>query len=138
MVYAKEPFGGPEAVLAYLSRYTHRVAISNRRLIKVDKNGVTFKWKDYRIEGSGPLQNHDPAAARVYPPLPDATSCPGGSTASAITGCWQMASRATNIATARELLGVPLRSTDPKEDNKCHSPGSQTYRLIPARVAAGA
>lgn len=53
VVYAKEPFGGPEAVLAYLSRYTHRVAISNRRLVKVDENGVTFKYKDYRIDGPG-------------------------------------------------------------------------------------
>jgi hypothetical protein len=51
VVYAKKPFGGPEAVLAYLSRYTHRVAISNSRLIALDHNGVTFKWKDYRIEG---------------------------------------------------------------------------------------
>ena len=51
VVYAKRPFGGPEAVLAYLSRYTHRVAIANSRLIAVDKRGVTFKWKDYRIEG---------------------------------------------------------------------------------------
>ncbi len=51
VVYAKEPFGGPGAVLAYLSRYTHRVAISNSRLISVDEKGVTFKYKDYRIEG---------------------------------------------------------------------------------------
>jgi hypothetical protein len=51
VVYSKRPFGGPEAVLAYLSRYTHRVAISNRRLIAVDRTGVTFKYKDYRIEG---------------------------------------------------------------------------------------
>ncbi len=48
VVYAKRPFAGPEAVLAYLSRYTHRVAISNRRLIACDERGVTFKWKDYR------------------------------------------------------------------------------------------
>jgi len=48
VVYAKRPFAGPEAVLAYLSRYTHRVAISNSRLLRFDKNGVTFKWKDYR------------------------------------------------------------------------------------------
>ena len=47
-VYSKPPFGGPEAVLAYLSRYTHRVAISNRRLIALDENGVTFNYKDYR------------------------------------------------------------------------------------------
>src|SRR5439155_15736994 len=53
VVYAKRPFAGPQAVLAYLSRYTHRVAISNRRLISADQTGVTFKWKDYRIEGPG-------------------------------------------------------------------------------------
>src|SRR5215469_14152093 len=51
IVYSKRPFGGPEAVLAYLSRYTHRVAISSSRLIACDRQGVTFKWKDYRIEG---------------------------------------------------------------------------------------
>jgi len=50
VVYAKPPFGGPEAVLAYLSRYTHRVAISNSRLINADANTVAFKWKDYRIK----------------------------------------------------------------------------------------
>ena len=50
VVYAKRPFAGPEAVLAYLSRYTHRVAISNRRLLACDQRGVTFKWKDYRAK----------------------------------------------------------------------------------------
>ena len=51
VVYAKRPFAGPEAVLEYLSRYTHRVAIANSRLLALDKNGVTFKWKDYRETG---------------------------------------------------------------------------------------
>jgi Putative transposase len=51
--YCKRPFAGPRAVLAYLSRYTHRVAISNRRLIAADATSVTFKVKDYRIEGPG-------------------------------------------------------------------------------------
>jgi hypothetical protein len=50
VVYAKPPFGGPEAVLAYLSRYTHRVAISNHRLISTDGDTVSFRWKDYRIK----------------------------------------------------------------------------------------
>ena len=45
------PFGGPQAVLAYLARYTHRVAIANSRLIACDASGVTFKWKDYRADG---------------------------------------------------------------------------------------
>jgi hypothetical protein len=51
VVYAKRPFAGPAAVLAYLSRYTHRVAISNSRLIALDERGVSFRWKDYRAKG---------------------------------------------------------------------------------------
>lgn len=53
VVYAKEPFAGPEAVLAYLSRYTHRIAISNSRLIRFDAHSVTFRVKDYRLTGAG-------------------------------------------------------------------------------------
>ncbi|KQP22126.1 IS91 family transposase [Pseudorhodoferax sp. Leaf267] len=51
VVYAKRPFAGPQSVLAYLSRYTHRVAISNSRLLAMDERGVTFRWKDYRTKG---------------------------------------------------------------------------------------
>jgi len=50
VVYSKPPFGGPEAVLAYLSRYTHRVAISNQRLVSADADTVAFRWKDYRVK----------------------------------------------------------------------------------------
>jgi hypothetical protein len=50
VVYAKPPFGGPKAVLAYLARYTHRVAISNHRLVSADADTVAFRWKDYRIK----------------------------------------------------------------------------------------
>ena len=52
VVYAKPPFAGPEAVLAYLARYTHRVAISNSRLVSLDEAGVTFRFKDYRRDGA--------------------------------------------------------------------------------------
>jgi hypothetical protein len=52
VVYVKRPFAGPQAVLAYLARYTHRVAISNSRLVTMDEHGVTFRWKDYRAKGS--------------------------------------------------------------------------------------
>lgn len=52
VVYAKRPFAGPGAVLAYLSRYTHRVAISNSRLLGMNERGVSFRWKDYRASGS--------------------------------------------------------------------------------------
>ena len=49
-MYAKKPFGGPEQVLAYLGRYTHRVAISNHRLVSMENGSVTFQWRDYRDE----------------------------------------------------------------------------------------
>ena len=51
VVYAKRPFAGPQRCLAYLSRYTHRVAISNSRLVAMDDAGVSFRWKDYRAKG---------------------------------------------------------------------------------------
>ena len=53
VIYAKRPFAGPGAVLAHLSRYTHRVAISNSRLVALDNRGVTFRWKDYRAPSNG-------------------------------------------------------------------------------------
>ena len=56
VVFAKRPFAGPKAVLAYLARYTHRVAISNSRLIRLNDKGVTFRWKDYRIKGRDRLK----------------------------------------------------------------------------------
>jgi hypothetical protein len=62
VVYAKRPFAGPKAVLAYLSRYTHRVAISNSRLVALDDAGVTFRWKDYRIKEGDRLKTMTLAA----------------------------------------------------------------------------
>jgi len=56
VVYAKRPFAGPAAVLAYLSRYTHRIAIANSRLLSMDEKGITFKWKDYRLKGAKQYQ----------------------------------------------------------------------------------
>ena len=70
-VYAKPPFAGPKAVLAYLSRYTHRVAISNRRLIRADAQTVTFKVNDYRLKGQAAPHNHDIGNTRVHSTLPD-------------------------------------------------------------------
>jgi len=57
VVYAKPPFAGPEAVLAYLSRYTHRVAISNSRLLRFDETGVTFRYKNYRLDSADRQQS---------------------------------------------------------------------------------
>ena len=63
VVYCKAPFAGPKQVLRYLSRYTHRVAISNRRLIAADDAGVAFRWKDYRADGPGRWKT-----MRLHPP----------------------------------------------------------------------
>src|SRR6267378_4974672 len=53
VVHCKAPFAGPEQVLRYLSRYTHRIAISNRRLVAADNTSIAFRWKDYRVNGPG-------------------------------------------------------------------------------------
>src|SRR5216684_3988768 len=108
VVYAKRPFGGPRAVLAYLSRYTHRVAISNRRLIAADHTGVTFRWKNYRIEGPGryqtmTLSTHEFIRRFLMHVLP------GGFHRIRHYGLLASGRRAANIARARELLAVPVR-----------------------------
>ena len=72
VVYAKRPFAGPEAVLAYLSRYTHRVAISNSGCVALDERGVTFRWKDYRAKGSTRYKTMTLECRRVHAPLPAA------------------------------------------------------------------
>jgi len=59
VVYAKRPFGGPEQVLAYLGRYTHRVAIANSRLVRLDQGRVSFRWKDYRHHDKPKIMNLD-------------------------------------------------------------------------------
>jgi hypothetical protein len=112
VVYAKKPFGGPQAVLAYLSRYTHRVAISNRRLISADETGVTFKWKDYRIEGPGryktmTLPPHEFIRRFLIHVLPR------GFHRIRHYGLFANANRAINIARARELLAVPPHTIKP-------------------------
>jgi hypothetical protein len=113
VVYAKEPFGGPEAVLAYLSRYTHRVAISNRRLVSADATSVTFKWKDYRIEGQGryktmTLPTHEFIRRFLIHVLPK------GFHRIRHYGLFANGNRAASIARARELLAVPSRSKEPE------------------------
>jgi hypothetical protein len=105
VVYAKQPFGGPEAVLAYLSRYTHRVAISNHRLVKADESGVTFRYKDYRIDGPGryktmALPTHEFIRRFLMHVLPK------GLHRIRHYGLFANGQRAANLARARELLHV--------------------------------
>jgi hypothetical protein len=107
VVYAKRPFAGPEAVLAYLSRYTHRVAISNSRLIALDERGVIFRWKDYRAKGrtrhkTMTLEPGEFMRRFLLHVLP------GGFHRIRHYGLLANCSRTANLALARQLLHEPL------------------------------
>jgi hypothetical protein len=107
VVYSKRPFGGPKEVLRYLARYTHRVAISNRRLIACDDKGVTFKWKDYRIEGPErykvmTLATHEFIRRFLMHALP------AGFHRIRYYGLLASCKRAENVTRARELLALPI------------------------------
>ncbi len=111
VVYAKEPFAGPEQVLRYLSRYTHRIAISNRRLVSADENGVTFKYKDYRIEGPGRYKTMTLATDEFIRRFLIHV-LPKGFHRIRHYGLLASGNRADNIARARELLAVPKSRND--------------------------
>ena len=112
VVYCKRPFGGPEEVLRYLARYTHRVAIANRRLISVDDKGVTFKWKDYRLDGAErynkvmTLHPHEFIRRFLMHVLPS------GFHRIRYYGFLISQTRAKNIAHIRELLKNPIIPID--------------------------
>ena len=111
VVYAKRPFGGPDQVLAYLSRYTHRVAISNSRLIALNETGVTFRWKDYRAKGRNKtkvmtIATHEFIRRFLIHVLP------AGFHRIRHYGLFASTTRAKNIARARELLAVPKPPSD--------------------------
>ena len=116
VVYSKKPFGGPEAVLAYLSRYTHRVAISNRRLIAIDHTGVTFKYKDYRIEGPERYKTMTLATAEFIRRFLIHV-LPKGFHRIRHYGLFANGNRAENIARARALLAMPALVIEPQGSN---------------------
>ena len=117
VVYAKAPFAGPEAVLAYLSRYTHRVAISNSRLIRLDESGVTFRYKDYRREGADRQQlmtlATDEFIRRFLLHV-----LPKGFHRIRHCGLLAGSARKASLALARELLNVAA----PSDDDTTHEP----------------
>jgi Putative transposase/Transposase zinc-binding domain len=115
VVYAKAPFAGPEAVLAYLSRYTHRVAISNRRLIAFDESGVTFRYKDYRRIGAD-RQRVMTLATDEFIRRFLLHVLPRGFHRIRHYGLLAGSTRKTSIALARELLNVTPSSADDTPD----------------------
>ncbi len=127
VVYSKRPFGGPKQVLAYLARYTHRVAISNRRLIAFDDKGVTFKWKDYRIEGRNRYKVMTLATDEFIRRFLIHV-LPGGFHRIRHYGLFANGSRAANIARARELLVVPTpKAVDRAADTDTAEPQSLSH-----------
>jgi hypothetical protein len=125
IVYSKPPFGGPEYVLQYLGRYTHRVAISNRRLISADDKAVTFKWKDYRIEGGDryktmTLATHEFIRRFLIHVLPK------GLHRIRHYGLFANGERAKSIDRARELLAAPASPDQPANTQTADASESQT------------
>lgn len=141
VVYAKRPFGGPEAVLAYLARYTHRVAIANSRITATGRRGVTFRWKDYWSRSAGKswrnfLTLTAPEFIRSFllHVLPDGFHC--------IRHCGLLApSRsADTIARIRDIVAAPTlddiaRATSRSPQRNPSRPINHTRRA-PAAVAA--
>src|SRR5260221_7597406 len=127
VVYCKAPFAGPEQVLRYLSRYTHRVAISNRRLIAADDGAIAFRWKDYRVNGPDRwktmrLHPHEFIRRFLMHVLPK------GFHPIRHYELFANANRAENIAIARALLNVAPPAPDPQDP-----PGiaTETPRVLP-------
>jgi hypothetical protein len=140
-VYSKRPFSGPEQVLSYLSRYTHRVAIANSRLIAADGKGVTFKYKDYRVEGPGrhktmTLNPHEFIRRFLMHVLPR------GFHRIRHYGLFANGNRAENLAKARALLGVtppePAESTSPADlENTESTEGAPRVHPCPCPLCGG-
>jgi hypothetical protein len=126
-VYAKPPFAGPEAVLAYLSRYTHRVAIANSRLIALTKAGVTFRYKDYRRNGCERYRTMtlDPGEfiRRFLLHV-----LPKGFHRIRHYGLLASAGRKANIAQARELLAVPQPKAQSSESESADADAPTDWR----------
>ena len=127
VVYAKEPFAGPKQVLRYLSRYTHRVAISNRRLVSAGENGVTFKYKDYRIEGPGRYKTMTLATGEFIRRFLIHV-LPKGFHRIRHYGLLASGNRVATIACARELLAAPSR---PKQPETSEAAAADEPRVLP-------
>ena len=137
VVYAKEPFAGPKAVLAYLSRYTHRVAISNSRLIRVNERGVTFRVKNYRAQGSGrhttmTLETDEFIRRFLIHVLPK------GQHRIRHYGFFGNGNRVANIARIRELLKTKAPNVDHNNDDPAEGADEQPRVLaLPCPCCGG-
>ena len=135
-VNIKDPFAGPEAVLAYLSRYTHRVAISNRRLVRVDADGVAFRYKDYR---AGHRERWKTMTLTPHEFIRRFLShvLPKGFHRIRHYGLFANGNRATNIARARALLSVHMPTKDEADNVEDASPDETRILNLPCPCCGG-
>ncbi len=135
-VNIKEPFAGPEAVLAYLSRYTHRIAISNRRLVSADSNHVAFRYKDYRADHPNRWKtmklSTDEFIRRFLSHV-----LPKGFHRIRHYGLFANANRADNIARARELLNARMSAKDNAHDGADAEPDEAQVLNFPCPCCGG-
>jgi hypothetical protein len=135
-VYAKSPFSGPEAVLAYLARYTHRVAIANSRLITLDQRGVTFRYKDYRRNGQARYRtmmlSADEFIRRFLLHV-----LPKGFHRIRHYGLLASAGCKANIARARELIAAPMPEAEPPMAHGTADPDAATDHRPPCPCCGG-
>jgi hypothetical protein len=135
VAYAKRSFGGPHAVLAYLSRYTHCVAIANSRLIACDHASVTFRWKDYRADGRDRQKLMTPTTGEFIRRFLIHV-LPSGFHRIRHYGLLASGTRADNIARARRLLNVSMAQPE-TGDNTCAETDEQNPLSHPCPCCGG-
>jgi hypothetical protein len=135
-VYAKPPFSGPEAVLAYLARYTHRVAIANSRLIALDERSVTFRYKDYRRDGQARYRTMTLAPGEFIRRFL-LHVLPKGFHRIRHYGLLASAGCKANIARAKELMGAPIPQVDPPAAHDTADPNATTDHRPPCPCCGG-
>ena len=135
-VYAKPPFAGPEAVLAYLARYTHRVAIANSRLMALDERGVTFRYKDYRRNGQARYRTMTLAADEFIRRFL-LHVLPKGFHRIRHYGRLASASCKANIARARELMAAPMPQVEPPAAQDTAGPDATCDHRPPCPCCGG-
>jgi hypothetical protein len=135
-VYAKPPFSGPEAVLAYLARYTHRVAIANSRLMALDQRGVTFRYKDYRRNGQARRRTMTLAGDEFIRRFL-LHVLPRGFHRIRHYGLLASAACKANIARAKELMAAPMPVADPPAAHDTADPDTTTDHRLPCPCCGG-
>jgi hypothetical protein len=135
-VYARPPFSGPETVLAYLARYTHRVAISNRRLIALDERGVTFRYKDYRRNGQARYRTMTLSADEFIRRFL-LHVLPNGFHRIRHYGLLASAGCKANIARAKDLMAATMPEVDPPAAHDTADPDATTDHRPPCPRCGG-